>query len=493
MVDKVDSNLTGLRYAVEASLGTLPGSGVVWYPLEPNSYGDFGANITTTARAPISAGRQRRKGVVTDLEASAGFQMDLVREDARRLLPAFFFAAWRKKTELAASAAVDNGASADGYTVPSGGALAAGTLIYVTGASVDANNGLKVVAAGSTGTEVKVPTGTLTAETAALTVKVVGFQGASGDLTASLGGGVKGLASTALDFTTLGLIPGEWVYVGGDSAATQFANAQCNGWARVKTVAAHLVTFDKTQGTWATDAGTGKTIQLFLGDVLKNESDPSLIVRQTIQLERSLSSVGNEYVRGCVANTLTINMPTADKVTVELGFVGLDSETTASGAEKAGSRPSIGTGEAFNTSSDFSRLRLANDDTDTLLASYLTEATISISNNATPTKGLGVLGAFDVSVGDFVVSGNLTAYFSTLAAVSAVRGNADATLDFALVKSNAGLVLDIPLAPLSNGRLQVEKDQPIKIPLAAEAAEHPTLHHTLLVTNFEYLPSAAEA
>jgi hypothetical protein len=96
-------------------------------------------------------------------------------------------------------------------------------------------------------------------------------------------------------------------------------------------------------------------------------------------------------------------------------------------------------------------------------------------------------------VGDFVVSGNLTAYFSTLAAVSAVRGNADATLDFALVKSNAGLVLDIPLAPLSNGRLQVEKDQPIKIPLAAEAAEHPTLHHTLLVTNFEYLPSAAEA
>jgi hypothetical protein len=491
-MSKVDSNLTGLRYAVEATLGALPGSGVVWYPLEPNSYGDFGSNVTTTARAPINAGRQRRKGVVTDLDASASFQVDLVREDLKRQLPGFFFAAWRDKVELAATAAVDNGVAADGYTVASGGALAAGTLIWVTGSAITANNGLKVVAAGSTATEVKVPTGSLTATTEALTIKVVGYQGGPADLTLTNSGGVKTLGSTLLNFTTLGLIPGEWVFVGGDAAGTQFATAANNGFARVKTVAAHAVTFDKTQGTWVTDAGTGKTIRLFVGDVVKNESDPGLIVRQTVQLERTLSTAGIEYLVGCVANTLTVNMSTADKVTLDLGYVAIDHATVAYGAEKAGTRPTIGTGEAFNTSSDFSRLRLADDGTDALLASYLTEATISISNNANPTKGLGVLGAFDVSVGDFTAGGNLTAYFSTITAVEAVRSNADATLDFVLVKNNAGMLVDLPLLSLSNGRLQVEKDQPIKIPLATEAAEHPVLHHTLLVTNFEYLPDLAE-
>ena len=49
-VNKIDSNITGLAYAEEAVLGSLPGEDgnagtPVWHRLNPNSYNDFGGEI----------------------------------------------------------------------------------------------------------------------------------------------------------------------------------------------------------------------------------------------------------------------------------------------------------------------------------------------------------------------------------------------------------------------------------------------------------------
>ena len=52
--------------------------------------------------------------------------------------------------------------------------------------------------------------------------------------------------------------------------------------------------------------------------------------------------------------------------------------------------------------------------------------------------------------------------------------------------------VDIPLLTLGNGRLAVEQDTPIMIPLDTLAAES-SFGHTLMLINFAYLPNLATA
>jgi hypothetical protein len=504
MADKIDSNVTGLRFAEEASLKTLPGS-PVWYPLEPNSYSDFGGQIATVARNPINPSRQRKKGVTTDLDASGGFNQDLTFNNTTRLLQGFFFADMREKftTQKLNATAVAMGmieASADDYTAAAGleGAIS-GDLILAEGFGVAANNGLKTANGTSTATALSVSDALSDENTppSAAKLTLVGHQFASGDLSVVMNGTLVQLTSAAVTMTTLPLVAGEWIFVGGDHADTQFAD-NAPGFARIKRIAAGFIELDKTTWTPAADTGTGKTIRIWYGSVLKNEDNPTLIKRRTYQVERTLGNDGDgtmsEYLVGAVPNELTLNIAQADKITVDLSFVATDNEQrNGSDGVKAGTRPALVAQDAYNTSSDFARIKLArvSDDTDiTPLFAFATEVSITVNNNVTPNKAVGVLGAFDTSAGTFEVGGSLEAYFASVEAVKAVRDNADITLDIILSKANKGLIFDIPLLSLGDGRLSIEQDQAIKLPLENNAAES-VFGHTLLFQSFPYLPNVA--
>lgn len=640
-VNKIDSNQTGLRFAEEDSLGVLPGS-PVWYPMEPNSYADFGGEITTVARNPINASRQRQKGVTVDLDASGGLESDLTQTNFERLSQGFFFADIREKftTEPMNDAALtdvsvdgtDNGYEAAAFGMGSGvsRSVHTGSLLLASGFSNAVNNGLKVVTTVTADTDIDVSDTALVDEAAAAgqKVEVVGHQfgtsamnvnatmgdlprlelvglvaatgtltfganagdgesvtignrvytfetgaldaankvlvgatasdsldnliaainGAAGagtlyatgtvvnadvtaaagagdtmDVTAKKSGTVGNLIATTTTvtmgswgnptltggagqaFDTFGLIPGEWIYIGGDSAGLLFATAANNGWARIKEIESAALVLDKTSGTMVDETGTGLTVQLFWGSVVKNEADPTLIVRRSYQLERSLGApddaqptqIQSEYLVGAVSNELSLNFQTADKVTMNLSFVATDNEQrTGVQGLKAGSRPDLVASDAFNTSNHFSRLKLSIldpvDSNPTALFGFVTEFTVTVNNNVSPNKAISVLGAFDVTAGQFNVEGTLTAYFSNVSAVAAVRDNEDVTLDFAIVKDNAGILVDVPLIALGDGRLNVEQDQPITLPLNIPAAADRVFNHTLLMVYFHYLPNAAE-
>jgi hypothetical protein len=509
--NSIDSNVAGLRYAEEVCLKVLPNPdppfndphGPIWYPLDPNSFTDFGGQLTTVARNPINPSRQRRKGVVTDLDASGGINQDLTQTNLLRLFQGFVFASWRQKgtttpynTAAVAITAVDG--TDKTYATTAVAQFKSGNVVAASGFVAAANNGIKHVTASASG---EVTVSEVLADEAsppaAAALRVVGHKFAAADMSIVLNGALARLTTVAADFTTMGLIPGEWIYLGSDAAGGRWDVS--NGFARIGVVSAKYLEFDKTDWVPQAEAGAGKTIEIYFGDVLKNEDDPALIVRRSYDLERTLGNdtVGpmSEHIIGAVPNQLTLNMKQADKITADLTFVACSHEQRDGTDGLAdGDRPSLAPEDAFNTSSDFSRIKLASvsetNSAPTPLFAFATDLTLTVNNNVSGAKALGVLGSFDTDVGTFEVGGSITAYFADMAGVRAVRNNADITLDIAIVKHNAGLVFDVPLLGLGNGRLAVEQNKKITLPLDISAAES-EFGHTLLIQSFGYLPNFA--
>jgi tail tube protein len=501
-VNKIDSNFTGLRMAVESAAGVLPGS-PVWLALEPNSYDKFGGSIKTVARNPINDGRQRKKGVTVDLDAEAGFEIDITEDNTQVLMQSFLFAQPHTKIELAVPT-VDATA---GYEPASGGAAyAANDLVFGKGFTDAGNNGLKLVT-GTPGASSVEFSGSVSAATQTGIISKVGHRCASGDATIDVSGALPRLLTTTLDLTTLGLTVGEWVCLGGDITANQFANAQNNGLKRVRAIATHSLTFDKSTNAMVTDAGTSKLIDIYIGRMLKNEIG-SNIVRQTLQFERTLGApddssptdIQAEYITGCVANTLDLTIKTADKLTAKMAFLARDQETVT-GVEgvKAGARPVLQESDAFNSSSHVVRLALNAIDPASAspaeLFAFLLDMTLSIKNNVKANKAIKFLGSFDNSAGIFEVDAKMTAYFSTVDAIAQVRENSDVTLDMTFAQANKGVTLDMPLVTLATDGATVKQDEAIQLPITSAAATGSkldvNLNHTLLVQYWDYLPSLA--
>jgi hypothetical protein len=267
----------------------------------------------------------------------------------------------------------------------------------------------------------------------------------------------------------------------------------------VKSISANALVLDDTTFAGASETSSGTTLQIFFGTVIRNENDPASIKRTSYNIERQLGSDANgvqsEYLEGAIPNEFTLTIPQAEKLNADLTFIAMDN-TQRDGATgiKTGTRVSAPSEQAFNTSSDIYRIKLNIVDPETLnptsLFAFVSEASIAINNNVTPTKAIGVLGAFDATAGDFEVSGSVTAYFSDVAAVSAVRNNSDVALNAIFGRDNAGFVVDMPLISLGGGRVSVEKDNPITIPVETNAAEN-AQGYTLLTTFLPYLPDVA--
>ncbi len=289
-VNKINSNVVETNFAEELTIKTLPGT-PVWRPLDVNTFSDFGGSIAKVSRTPFRTDRQNRKGQTVDLDAAGSLNHDLVQEGLQQLLQGFFFADLRPKIEIGGADEIDSvttgpneyvaGEDMDDFEV--------GDLVFASGFTNAANNGLKQVT-GATATNLTVAE-TLVAEAAAPTAAklvAVGFQFATTDLVVDMTGSLPQLTTSAKDFAELGLVPGEFIYIGGDSAAYQFATSGM-GFARVRSIATNALVIDKCQEDLATDAGTGKTIRVFFGRVLKNEVGTS-IVRRTYNIERQLGA-----------------------------------------------------------------------------------------------------------------------------------------------------------------------------------------------------------
>lgn len=497
---RVLTNNVQLAYTVESTLGVLPGS-PTWKGLEPNAVKKYGAAITHTAREPISNIRQRRKGTVTDLDSTVEVDMDLTMEHFIDFVEGFCFSAF-KGTAPFVPTAVTN-ASPSTYTVPSGGALAAGTLLYARGFANAANNGFHVVGASSSGTTIKVAESLVTESSPPTNVQleVCGVRGTAGDLKIDSSGN---LTSTTLDFTTLGLFVGQAIWIGGDLAANSFFGTTNRGYARINAIAATKLTLSKRGGTYTTDdgtstgsGGTARLIDIFFGRFVRNvAANSGDYLEKSFQFEltypnlQPVSGDMYEYAKGNFCNSMTFELPLTSKAVTTCNFVGTDTPSpTTTRATNASSALSVLKATAFNTSADVARLRITNTD-ESGLSTDFKSLKLTINNQASGEKVVSQLGSKYINVGIMDVDIEADLLFTNSAVADAVRTNLTVTMDWSVRNQDGAILIDIPAMTFNTGDRDFPVNQTVQIKTTASAFKDDTLGTSLGITVFAYAPAA---
>jgi hypothetical protein len=515
MPPAIDSNSSQAYYGEETTLGvTSPGP---FYPIEPNSYSNWGVTTKSVTRTPINISRQQSKGTTTALDVAAGFQSDYTQNNLLRLMQGFLFADIKEKATSAqmnaAKVAVDSVAVGSFTLHTAVAAFKAGQLALSSGLGQVLNNGLLLISAIAgaviSATRTDGVANVVEAAPPVLAKMVaVGFR-----LTAAaamtLVGAVVAITDSGVDFTTMGLTPGEWVYVGDKGNATaaldfNFYGATSGlvlrGFARISAIAAHTLSFDfVTFGSTGDSAGALKGgaagANLYFGSFLANQTTLTTIKRRSYTMPRYLGKgVGNadqlEIMRGCVADKFTLNIAQASKVDADLTFVGMGSDYTNDTALIATPQPFFNE-TCYNTSRDlYASLLTVNGTDSTSLFAYATDVKMTIDNQAKVAAALGSVSGFDVTVGDFKVGGTATLYFDDINSIAAVQNNADVGMTNIFAARNAGTVFDIPLVTLGGGQLKIVKDTKIMADLTTDAAAN-KYGYSMSLTNFSYLPDSA--
>lgn len=509
---RVITNGTTLSVAREASLGVLPGS-PEWFELEPNNISSFGTTIAKESRSPISQARARRKGVVTDLDSAVEVEADLTLSMLRRFAEGFLFS-----RAVGGDAYVTSAATATGYTVPalsaaqagrllySGGGAGAVTLVYAAGFANDANNGINPINAAhaAAATEIKVAgnVAEVPAVDTLVEVSIAGIRGAAGDLEIDADGNI---VSTALDFTTTGIAPGQVIHVGGLDVANQFFNEENTGFARVRIVAANKLTLDKRDVDFVaddgTDTGAGGTnlrIDLLFGQFVRNVKTSHTDWREfSHQFElaspnlMTAGATGYEYSLGNYADALSVAIPLTGKATITLGFVGTDTlKPTEVRATNAADAKAGGQVEAFGSASDIARLR-AQDVDEAGLTTDFKSATFTLTNNVAGEKVIAKLGPKYLNVGNIEVDVETQVIFTNPDVIERIRCNRTIGLDWVMRNGDGGVAFDLPTGTLDGGGREYPANQSVLLNTTFMAHEENSYGYTCGLSFFPVLPVTA--
>lgn len=529
---RVLTNATTLAFAYQTSKGVLGGS-PVWFTAEPNDITSWGATIATVARSPISKLRQRRKGTITDLDSGLEYEEDLTVDVMAKLGEGFLFAVYTN-ADLTFRAAP---AVPTGYTVPALSASQAGrllfntggpiSLLYARGYAVAANNGLKPLTVNPVTTDTTLQVAGNSSETPPTNaqVSIAGVRCTAGDLALAISAGVGTLTSgnnavagaAQVDFTTLGLTKGQRIHVGGMTGATQpFSGPAVNtfGSARIRTIAAATLVLDKLDdalvafdGNDDNAGGTPIVVDLLFGRFGRNVPvDDASFLERYIQFEAGWENLfetdpptpvaepdGFEYALDNLSNTLKFTFPLTDKIVCTFGFVGTDTEPPVdNGDRKANASTPIAPlyTEAFNTTSDYARLRIADVD-DAGLTTDFKDWTLDLNNNVSPEKVQGLLGAKYLNFGNIEVSIEGTLLFTNPEVIDRIRDNTTVTFDFLVTNDDGAIAVDIPSMTLGNGARELPVNESVRVALTGTAFVDAALGTSVGISLFPAYPGMA--
>lgn len=365
--------------------------------------------------------------------------------------------------------------------------VVAGHLLQVSGMGV-ASQLLR--ASASTGTSITVAGATAVASPpAGGKIKVVGFEGAAGDITATTSGG-NALLSTTLNFTTLGLAVNMWVKIGEGTGANAFNTTANNGYAKISAIAANRLDFSVVPSGFATDAGTGKTIRVFIPDTIYNG-----VTQYSYTLEQQLGlTVGTryQYLYGQTVDSIQIGSESKSVITASVGFQGANADPFTSTRTTGAQTIAPVAGVPLNSSSSIAMILENGARVGT--PNFVNSFGINLNNNLRPRDAVGVLGPASIGTGRCNVTGTLSTYFGDETYYNKLVNSTLTSLavGFRDQENSKGEVWDMPRVKYSSGAPDITGiDTDIFAPLEFQALGDPTgsIPYTVQVNVFDYLPA----
>lgn len=467
---RVLTNTVSLAYSREVDLNTASG---VWNTLEPNDIQTFGAELSTTARNPISKNRQRLKGLVTDLDSSVEISSDLTMSVFRDFIAGFCFATGinsdvtQIKSTAAATAA--NTYAVTSITASQSPKLEVSVLLWVTGGVYKENNGLKIIKTDvQTGVATIAVLENLTNETADFRVSFTGYRTSSTWTWDAVLSRATLLASgVGTRLSALGLTPGAVIHIGsivspGDidiiNGFTRAAASDMVGYARCIALTASAVVFDRVDPALQFTDSSAQSVDILFGEFFRNvPTDDSEFFEQSFQFELNYPNLGDsdtnryQYSKGNFCNSMTFNLAMSDKAEIAHGFIGTDTENPVETRKPGADSPIPPTQiKAFNTSSDVARLRVLDVDGDGITTDFKS-LSLKINNNVSPEKVIGLLGAKYLNTGNFEVDIEAQLLFTDSAVVNKIRCSETVSMDFIFRNDDGTISVDIPAMTIGGG------------------------------------------
>lgn len=501
---EVNSEGVNIAAVVEATQGASPPPTTGWLNLEADAIGDPGPEYKKMARNPFTITRQLRRPFISGLDCALSLDMDAIKDHIDFFGEAMFKSVYKHSGGTGQSLYRPTGVTATGYTVAANGAIANNELVVARGFGTAGNNGLKLLAGTSTATEIK--TAGLTVEASPPANAEVEIAGVQASVAADIQLDANGdLISTALNWTTMGLNVGQWIYIPNAAEATvmgsanyAFANTVYTGFARIKTIAATKLSLERR--SWvvgAADTAAGKTIRVFFTKWVRNvprSHADELLVSHAFEVTYPRLAAGPadayEYLLGYMLDQVTFSMPAEGKVALSATFVGKTAQDPTTSRNTGPSTAlNVVTSLAVSTSSDIKRLTVANVDETGLLTDFQ-DMKIVLKNNIGTEKAVGNLGNRFTPLGTFEAQTEADVYFTDPAIVTAVHDNRILRIAAAMRNTDFGMLIDVPSTGAMASKKKIEHNKLITISTGIAGFMDSTNAFTASLSVFAYLPVA---
>lgn len=191
-----------------------------------------------------------------------------------------------------------------------------------------------------------------------------------------------------------GVTAGQWIKIAGFTGT-----ASNNGYAKVETKTNSKLVLS---GITLTDESAGDTVTVS-GQLMRNG-----VTTKSFTIEKQFTDVSEFHAyKGMMVSTMALTIPTSDRITANIGFVGKDATSSSSTAGSGSATAAVGN-QVLNSVDHVKNIRFA----DNAAATFdVAELSLNIANNLRSQPAVGNLAAIGVGSGQFQVTGSLQAYF----------------------------------------------------------------------------------